>query len=99
MGLVQRVPLASGQDSTPGRTEQPEARIERVRHGVVSLRSEIENSVISFAEMDTSIVAVTSAPIGGRRYTGFGSPPTAATPRTESSRGVSSRACSRHLRS
>jgi D(-)-tartrate dehydratase len=72
MGLVRRAPLSGGEDTTTGRTEQPEARIESVRHGVVSLRSEIENSVISFAEMDTSIVAVTSAPVGGRRYTGFG---------------------------
>jgi D(-)-tartrate dehydratase len=58
-------------DGTRG-TAEPEFRIAAIRHGVVSLRSEIENAVISFAEMDTSIVAVTSGPIGGRSYTGFG---------------------------
>jgi len=71
MSQPQSAELTEGETSACG-DQQPEFRIPAIRHGTVSLRSEIKNSVISFAEMDTSIVAITSAPIGGRRYTGFG---------------------------
>ena len=54
------------------RPAEPAFRISAVRHRAVSLRSEIANSFISFAEMDASLVAVTSGPIRGRRYTGCG---------------------------
>jgi L-alanine-DL-glutamate epimerase-like enolase superfamily enzyme len=53
-------------------SREPDFRISAIRHRPVSLRSQIANAYISFAEMDTSLVAVTSSPIRGRRYTGFG---------------------------
>jgi L-alanine-DL-glutamate epimerase-like enolase superfamily enzyme len=62
----------SGVGSPASRSAKPVFRISAVRHRAVSLRSEIANSFISFAEMDASLVAVTSGPIQGRRYTGFG---------------------------
>jgi L-alanine-DL-glutamate epimerase-like enolase superfamily enzyme len=47
-------------------------KIAEVRERTLSLRSEIQNAWISFREMDTSLVAVISAPIGGQRFVGYG---------------------------
>jgi D(-)-tartrate dehydratase len=59
-------------DSRAARSRRPVFRIADVRHRTVSLRTSLANSVISLAEMDTSLIAVTSGPVRGRRYTGFG---------------------------
>jgi D(-)-tartrate dehydratase len=59
-------------DTAASSSRKPVFRIADVRHRTVSLRAGLANSVISFGEMDTSLVAVTSGPVRGRRYTGFG---------------------------
>ena len=51
----------------------PLVRIVDIRERAVSLRSDIENAVISFREMDTSLVAVVSNVVrDGRPLVGFG---------------------------
>ena len=48
-------------------------RIVEIREGTVSLRSEMRNAAISFAEMDTSLVAVVSDVVrGGEPLIGYG---------------------------
>ncbi len=66
----------SRSNSTPSRVADPPAasvRIVDVRERAASLRSDIENAVISFAEMDTSLVAVVSSvERDGRPLVGYG---------------------------
>ena len=53
-------------------TSPPLFRIAQIRDRTVSLKSDIENAWISFREMDTSLVAVVSQPLRGRRFAGYG---------------------------
>jgi D(-)-tartrate dehydratase len=52
---------------------KPAVRVVDVRERTVSLRSDIENAFISFRDMDTSLVAVTSSVVrDGRPISGYG---------------------------